>query len=479
MTQSYKLFMEEKVPKKSSRFEFAGNGFAFLHRLLDLLILICVLMLSLRFYDVSFNKNYLILLLAQIVVFSYLAEALNHYRFWRVSQFSAMLFQTIAILAGSFIVLTTALFLFKAGDTFSRVVLGLWFTGASISLVGWRLVLRTIRRVQVEHGVNLQKIAIVGLTPRGIQLYEEIKEHPELGFDCIGFFDDREADRFPPEYRNHLLGTVADSVLTAQSGVISRLYICLPLHADKRIQQIVQQLGDTTLNVYLVPDFLLMNMMHGKMSTVGEIDTISVFESPHYGVQNYLKRTFDILFSAVALLMLSPLLLIIAAAIKLTSRGPVFFIQDRYGLDGKRIGVFKFRSMKVMENSAKVVQATKNDPRVTPIGAFLRRTSLDELPQFLNVLLGQMSVVGPRPHAVAHNEHYRNRVTFYMLRHKVKPGITGWAQINGWRGETDTLDKMEKRVEFDLYYIRNWSLWFDIKIIVKTIFKGFSGQHVY
>jgi putative colanic acid biosynthesis UDP-glucose lipid carrier transferase len=157
----------------------------------------------------------------------------------------------------------------------------------------------------------------------------------------------------------------------------------------------------------------------------------------------------------------------------------VLFRQDRYGLDGKRIGVLKFRSMKVQENAELVVQATRNDPRVTWFGAFLRRTSLDELPQFINVLHGEMSVVGPRPHAVAHNEQYRNQVAFYMLRHKVKPGITGWAQVNGWRGETDTLDKMAKRVEFDLYYIRHWSLWFDIKIIVRTIFKGFSGKHVY
>jgi putative colanic acid biosynthesis UDP-glucose lipid carrier transferase len=219
--------------------------------------------------------------------------------------------------------------------------------------------------------------------------------------------------------------------------------------------------------------------MHGRLSNVGDIDAISVFESPHYGVQTYFKRTFDILFSASALVLLSPLLLVIALAVRLTSKGPAIFKQNRYGLDGKQIGVYKFRSMKVLENSDNVVQATKDDQRVTPLGALLRRTSLDELPQFLNVLRGEMSVVGPRPHAVAHNEHYRNRVAFYMLRHKVKPGITGWAQVNGWRGETDTLDKMEKRVEFDLHYIRNWSLWWDVKIIIKTLFKGFGGKNVY
>jgi putative colanic acid biosynthesis UDP-glucose lipid carrier transferase len=390
-----------------------------------------------------------------------------------------MLWLVCLLLAICFAGMISVLFLFKVSESFSRVVIVGWYGGSAVLMLSWRLVQRIIRKVQLQHGVNLQRVAIVGLTPRGIQLYEEMKAQPELGFQCIGFFDDREMDRFPAEYRNMLLGNVNESVMTAQSGVISRLYIALPLHADKRIQQIVQQLGDTTLNVYLVPDFLLMSMMHGRMSTVGDIDTISVFESPHYGVQNYVKRTFDIGFSLLALLLLMPLMLLIALAIKITSDGPALFVQERYGLDGKKIGVYKFRSMKVMENSGNVVQASRNDPRVTRLGRILRRTSLDELPQFLNVLFGHMSVVGPRPHAVAHNEQYRSQVSFYMLRHKVKPGITGWAQVNGWRGETDTLEKMEKRVEYDLYYIRNWSLWFDIKIIFKTVFKGFSGQHVY
>jgi len=464
---------------KSSPLEVTGNGFAFLHRLLDICILILVLIFSSEYYRGSFDKNDLLLLLAQIVVFSYIAEALDLYRFWRVGRFGKMLWLVVIILAVSFTVMLSALFLFKSGEAYSRVVIGLWFLGSALMMLGWRLIYRTARKIQLEHGVNLQRVAIVGLTPRGIQLYQEIKTHPELGFECIGFFDDREPDRFPAEYRALLVGNVNDSVLTAQSGVINRLYICLPLSAERRIQQIVQQLGDTTLSVYLVPELLIINMMHGRLSNVGDIDAISVFESPHYGVQNYLKRTFDILFSASALLLLSPLLLLIALAVRVTSKGPAIFIQDRYGLDGKQIGVYKFRSMKVLENSDNVVQAKKGDKRITPLGAFLRKTSLDELPQFFNVLIGDMSVVGPRPHAVAHNEHYRNRVAFYMLRHKVKPGITGWAQINGWRGETDTLDKMEKRVEFDLHYIRNWSLWWDVKIIIKTLFKGFGGKNVY
>lgn len=450
-----------------------------LYRLLDLFVLVFVLVGTTQWYIAEIDQNYIVLLLAQVVVFSYLAEGFQLYRNWRASRFSQSLWLVIFTLTISFVVILIALFLLKSGADFSRVIISVWYAVSVVLLVSWRLAVRSLRALQREHGLNIQKTAIIGLTPRGVQLMQEINATPSHGLEIIGFFDDRDASRFPEEFRSKLLGSVNDAVMTAQSGVISRLYICLPLHADKRIQQIVEQLGDTTLDVYLVPDLIFMNLIHGKLSNVGDIDTISVFESPHLGLQNYIKRSFDIVFSALALVALIPVFLMIAVAIKLTSKGPILFRQDRYGLDGKKIGVYKFRSMKVLENSDIVTQATKNDPRVTPVGAFLRKTSLDELPQFVNVLKGQMSVVGPRPHAVAHNEHYRNKVAFYMLRHKVKPGITGWAQINGWRGETDTLEKMQKRVEFDLAYIRNWSLWWDIQIIVKTVFKGFGGKNVY
>jgi putative colanic acid biosynthesis UDP-glucose lipid carrier transferase len=198
-----------------------------------------------------------------------------------------------------------------------------------------------------------------------------------------------------------------------------------------------------------------------------------------FGFNDVLKRLFDIVFSLCVLTVISLPMLAIAAAVKLTSPGPVIFKQYRYGLDGRKIQVWKFRSMTTLDNGDKVVQAKKGDARITPVGAFIRKTSLDELPQFINVLQGRMSVVGPRPHAVAHNEEYRKLIPYYMLRHKMKPGITGWAQINGFRGETDTLDKMEGRVDYDLDYIRNWSIWMDIKIVFLTVFKGFTGSNVH
>jgi putative colanic acid biosynthesis UDP-glucose lipid carrier transferase len=294
----------------------------------------------------------------------------------------------------------------------------------------------------------------------------------------VGFFDDRTTERLEGDL-SWYKGTVAKAISMAQQNEIDQVYICLPLAAEKRIADIIRTLGDTTIDVFMVPEFLIKNLMQGTIGQVGPIDTISVFESPSAGIKDFYKRLFDLVFSSAALIGLLPILLGIAIAIKTTSKGPVLFRQDRYGLDGKKIGVYKFRSMKVMENDAVVKQATKNDSRITPVGAFLRRTSLDELPQFFNVLMGDMSVVGPRPHAVAHNEEYRKQVDYYMLRHKVKPGITGWAQVNGWRGETDTLEKMAMRVQYDLDYIRHWSLWFDIKIIFLTIFKGFINKNAY
>ncbi|HCX4781159.1 TPA: undecaprenyl-phosphate glucose phosphotransferase, partial [Escherichia coli] len=220
------------------------------------------------------------------------------------------------------------------------------------------------------------------------------------------------------------------------------------------------------------------NILQSRTEEVNGIPVVPIFETPLNGINMVLKRLEDIILSVVILTLISPILIIISLCVKLTSPGPIIFKQTRYGMDGKPIKVWKFRTMVVMEND-NVTQATKNDVRVTKVGRFLRRTSLDELPQFFNVLFGGMSIVGPRPHAVIHNEQYRSLIEGYMLRHKVKPGITGWAQINGWRGETDTLEKMEKRVEYDLEYIREWSIWLDIRIIFLTIFKGFIGKAAY
>ncbi len=260
---------------------------------------------------------------------------------------------------------------------------------------------------------------------------------------------------------------------------IDFVYITLPMHPEDRIVQLIDALADTTASVYVIPDFFVFDLLHARWFNLGSLPIVSVFESPFHGVDGWLKRAEDLLLGSLILLLISPLLLVIALAVRLSSPGPVIFRQRRYGLNGQIVEVWKFRSMTVCEDGDHILQAQIVDSRITPFGALLRRTSLDELPQFFNVLQGSMSIVGPRPHAVAHNEQYRRLIHGYMLRHKVKPGITGWAQVNGWRGETDTLEKMEKRIEFDLAYMRNWSLWLDLKIIWLTIWKGFSGKNAY
>ncbi|MBN8614076.1 MAG: undecaprenyl-phosphate glucose phosphotransferase [Deltaproteobacteria bacterium] len=251
------------------------------------------------------------------------------------------------------------------------------------------------------------------------------------------------------------------------------------MRAEARVTELLQGLADTTASVYYVPDFYVFDLLHGRWTLLADVPLISIFETPFYGVDGVVKRIEDIVLGVLAVLVASPVMLATAIAIKLTSKGPVFFKQRRYGLNGEVIEVLKFRSMRTQDDGAVVKQATKNDDRITPVGKFIRRTSVDELPQLFHVVTGSMSLVGPRPHAVAHNEEYRTRIKRYMLRHKVKPGLTGWAQVNGWRGETDTLEKMEKRIEHDLEYIRRWGLLFDLWIIFLTIFGRKVRQNAY
>jgi putative colanic acid biosynthesis UDP-glucose lipid carrier transferase len=235
------------------------------------------------------------------------------------------------------------------------------------------------------------------------------------------------------------------------------------------VVRLLDELQDTTASVYFLPNIYVFDLMQARFDNIGGMPVIAICESPFTGFNAFVKRASDIVLAACISLLLLPVMAVIGMAVKLGSRGPMIFKQRRYGLHGEEIIVYKFRSMTVAEDGDNVVQAKKNDQRITPIGGFLRRSSLDELPQFINVLQGRMSIVGPRPHAVSHNEQYRKLIKGYMLRHKVKPGITGLAQVNGLRGETETLDKMEARVECDLDYLRNWSLWLDIWIILRTV----------
>jgi putative colanic acid biosysnthesis UDP-glucose lipid carrier transferase len=329
-----------------------------------------------------------------------------------------------------------------------------------------------IPRLMAAEG--MQRVAVIaGAGSLGRKLAEQIENTPFLGVKVAGFFDDRSAERLGLGERK-ALGSVDQLAEYAKKNRVDMIYVTLPMASQPRIMKLLDELHDTTASVYFVPDIFIFDLIQGRMDTIGGIPVLAVCETPFCGMNGIIKRGSDIVLSSLILLLISPILLAIAAGVKLTSPGPALFRQRRYGLDGREIVVYKFRSMTVTEDGPVVKQATRNDSRVTPFGAFLRRTSLDELPQFINVLQGRMSIVGPRPHAVAHNEMYRKLVKSYMVRHKVRPGITGWAQVNGLRGETETVEKMKARIEYDLDYLRHWSLRLDLRIIWRTIFVVFK-----
>ncbi len=366
-------------------------------------------------------------------------------------------------------------------ESISRHTMTLWFVTTPVLIAGNRVVIRAAQRSLRAHGINSRPCAIVGVNDLAFQLARNIEQAPQLGLRLLGFYDDRPPDRTPevPEGMGHRIGNLDQLVEGARRREVDLIYITFPMRAEERIRTVLTRLADSTATVYIVPDFFVFELLHSRWTNIGGLPAVSIFEKPFYGVDGMLKRVMDLVLSSAALVLLAVPMFVIGVLVKLSSPGPVFFRQRRYGLDGREILVWKFRSMTVCENGSQVTQATRNDSRVTRIGAFLRRTSLDELPQLLNVLTGSMSLVGPRPHAKAHNEHYRKMIQGYMLRHKVRPGITGLAQVNGCRGETETLEKMQRRVEYDHRYIREWSLWLDVKILLQTVLVVLSRQDAY
>jgi putative colanic acid biosynthesis UDP-glucose lipid carrier transferase len=309
---------------------------------------------------------------------------------------------------------------------------------------------------------------VIGAGTLGLKVATMLERRSAYGHDFYGYLEDRAPERCPPEVRSRLLGRLEDLPRLIQRAGIRDIYVTLPLGQQPRIMRLMAQLQDSAASVYYVPDVFGVNIIQGRMHNMDGVPVVGLLESPFVGVNGLLKRASDIVLACLILLLIAPVLLLVALGVKRSSPGPIIFKQRRHGLDGEEIIVYKFRSMTTMDNGATVQQATKHDPRITPFGAFIRRTSLDELPQFINVLQGRMSIVGPRPHAVAHNQQYRQLIKSYMVRHKVRPGITGWAQVNGHRGETDTIEKMARRIECDLEYLRNWSLGLDLKIIART-----------
>jgi putative colanic acid biosysnthesis UDP-glucose lipid carrier transferase len=402
----------------------------------------------------------------------YFASEVNHlYRSWRGQPVARELTLAVATWIVTVPFLLFAAFAAKRTQEFSRVVSVGWFLLTPVVLCAGRMAIRTVLVQLRAHGRNSRSAVIVGMTKTAQRLVDQL-EDPIEGLRLTGFYDDR-----IPSRRHEITGSDApylggteDLVRDVKAGKADYVYIALPLRAESRISDLIEKLSDTTATVNVIGDFFVFDMLHAQWTMVGDVPVVGILDSPFHGLGGWVKRLEDLVIGSIILLLISLPMAGIALLVKLTSPGPVFFVQRRYGLNGEEIPVIKFRTMTVTEDGPVVKQATKNDARITPLGAVLRRTSLDELPQFLNVLAGHMSIVGPRPHAVAHNELYRGKIRRYMLRHKVKPGITGWAQVNGWRGETEELYKMEKRLEHDLHYIHNWDLMLDLRIIFMTVF---------
>ena len=361
------------------------------------------------------------------------------------------------------------------GHTFPQAMLLSWFTLTSVSLLFGEF---CSARVAARTGAARQRYIIIGANAIGVELERRISQSVGMG-TFMGFFDFRSVDRLPAGAHGQFAGQCKDVAAFVRRHAINAIYIALPMSNAPRIEEMLEEFRDTTASIYFVPDIFAFDLVQARCVEINGIPMLSICDTPFHGMDAVQKRVADIVLSSLALLLCWPAMLMAAIAVKLSSPGPALFKQRRYGLNGEEIVVYKFRSMTVCEDGSVVVQARMEDVRITAVGRFLRRTSLDELPQLFNVLEGRMSFVGPRPHAVAHNEEYRKLISGYMIRHKVRPGMTGWAQVHGLRGETSTVEQMRLRVEYDLDYLRQWSLWFDLKILAKTAVSVIRGRNAY
>jgi len=452
----------------------------FIYRAVDILIILFTLFLGAPYTNFYNVEGYLIAGMSAVMIFGFVGRVTDIYTSWSGRPLRDEAVRISLAWLITFLVLIFIAFVTKTSEQFSRVVLVAWFVATPLLLILGRYLLRLLFCHLRRLGINNRTIAIIGMTQHGLHFARDLENNPEYGYQVAGFYDDR-TERIHEEVLDHypLLGNFDDMIAAAREGKWDQLYLALPVEAKKRTMRLLDELSDSATPIRLLPDYFTTNLLHSKFIEIADNPVLCIYDSPFSGDHALIKRIEDIIIGSIILILISPIMLVIAAAVKFTSKGSVFFKQARYGLKGERITVWKFRSMTVCEDGDNVKQAMRGDSRYTRIGEFLRKTSLDELPQFINVLQGTMSIVGPRPHAVVHNELYRSLIPGYMLRHMIKPGITGWAQVNGWRGETNTVYKMRKRVEFDLEYMREWSLWLDIKIIFMTIFKSFRDKNAY
>jgi len=428
----------------------------------------------LRFGDLALPVSYMTALLSAFALTLVMFEAFDVYR-GRGMRNSVVNLLTAWLAV--FVALVVLMYMTKTGAEFSRQWVGMWTVLAFIVLIAARVGALWLLGVAYTRAGFGRRIVIAGAGVLGREVARRLRESPSAGFNVVAFFDDNPTLRSSDIEGIPVQGTVDQIKDIVRSLPLDQVWIALPLRAEERIKLLLRDLAPMNVEVRFVPDIYGFTLLNHSVKEVSGLPVVNLTESPLTGLKGALKWLEDKVLAILILLVIWPVMLVVALGVKLTSPGPVLFRQRRSGLDNREIVVWKFRTMSVDQQPMPgLPQARKDDPRVTRFGAFLRRTSLDELPQFINVLLGDMSIVGPRPHAFWLDEFYLDKIPTYLLRSWIKPGITGWAQVCGWRGETDETWKMEMRVQHDLYYIENWSLGLDIYIILLTLFRLRSPQ---
>jgi len=449
--------------------------------LVDATIIVALNFLIDFFYEQLFFSLYWPITLVTCALFFLISLFTGIYRHGDRMSFSTHCINIFFTWFGTTLILFLFFFVTKTSNDYSRLVFVNWFISVPICISLWHYFL-FIHNFLTEAKQTFRAV-IVGKDQHGVEIADMINQRGDLNLKIYGFYDhvvDSDENAYIEREYHRTLGNLSDLIEDAKSGSFHLVYLNLPFEDKKTIYDLTQQLSDSTVSLYfMIPKVLSTVYLTPSFHQLNQHYAFSIFESPFSGIDNIIKRVEDVALSLLILTLISPLLLIVALAVKFTSKGPILFKQKRYGMAGKPFGIYKFRSMTVQENDAHVKQAVKHDPRLTALGGFMRKYSIDELPQFFNVLKGDMSVVGPRPHANVHNEFYRKRISGYMLRHKVLPGITGLAQVNGCRGITDTEDQMEARIRYDLKYIKDWSVALDLQIIFKTLFKVFHDPKAF
>src|ERR1700723_789707 len=449
-----------------------------LQALMPALVAVGSLYLTIIFFGIVFDRSsqaIIIVAVLCLILVQAPREVTTQITSPRLSAVADVIFRWILLLA----VLLAIGYVTRSLAEYPRRIFLTWAVVTPAALICSTLAMQEVMHHFLMNAFDNRSAIFAGYNNSSLELARRLTNNPAMRLEVSGFFDDRSSDRLAMEADAKLIGTLSDLSAYVKEHGTDVIFIALPIRHVKRVMNLLDDLRDTTASIYYVPDIFVFDLIQARSGEIHGIPVVAMCETPFYGYRGVAKRVTDVGFSAIILLLLLPLLVLIALVVKFSSPGPIIFKQRRYGLDGREIAVYKFRTMRVTEDGAQIRQASRTDSRITRFGGVLRRSSMDELPQLINVLQGRMSLVGPRPHAVAHNEEYRKLIKGYMVRHKVRPGITGLAQINGARGETSKLEEMEARIRHDLDYLRRWSPGLDLKILVLTLVKIFRDDKAY